>query len=506
MSSPPCSAKSIVRDGLPELAPVSSSASGTSSKNEAHEQATVVFDENRPFGVFKDLKDKLNASTKSVVWANVLVDNGRARDILPLNVNDESTIHEYVNDVFKEIIGTLSNVLTMRVVVQKELQFNGQKADLWVLLAMGVPIGVVEVKRSGQSLNDSNVSGTKKAVSDDSVVVGQLYDYMKVLRLFFGLDYVFGIVTTYREWRIFWLEDTEDVARETDMAKLPMPAAAMRVDLRPAIPVKGNHTESSASNAVQANNNGVNAVVVNMGRVSLSDERRVRAGRIMPWNDRDLVLTLATVILKMSRSTTTMRPVLYELGRVYPYVTASTFRWVTPSKVDRPTFNVRMPRANCMDFYILAHLGNGFNGRAYLAMTTTGYGAVLKFPFGSQTQTNIVDGPMNHEATLWSKVWDVKARVQLLVGTAVLVMPYYRTCQSENDQTPEAKAAARAAVHHMASRGWIQNDLKWEHVGLYKDRAGTLKAVLVDLGDVSPVESGDQEAAEQCMLRRLGLS
>ena len=49
----------------------------------------------------------------------------------------------------------------------------------------------------------------------------------------------------------------------------------------------------------------------------------------------------------------------------------------------------------------------------------------------------------------------------------------------------------------MVSRGWKQNELKWEHVGLYyKDKSGTLNAVpvLVDLGDVSRVEPNDRAA------------
>ena len=506
MSRSQCSEKSIVREGLPELAPVTSSASGIPSKNEAHEQATIVFDENRPFGVFNNLRDKLDTSLQSRVWVNITAEKHPARNVLPLQVNDELTIQEYVSQVLKDIIGTLSNVLRVQVVVQKEMQFNGQKADLWVLLAMGVPIGVVEVKKSGSSPNDMKVSSTKKVVLDDSVVAGQLYDYMKALRLFYGLDHVFGIVTTYREWRIFWLEDTEDVARETDLAKVPLPAAPMSVDLRPAIPVQENRIEALVSNLDRVTLSDAAGPQPSPASANvLQDTRRLRAGRIMPWNDCDLVLTLATVIIKMATSTTTKRAVLFERGRVYPYVTASAFKWQTPSAAAWPTFNARMPRVGCTDFYILAHLGDGVNGRAYLAMTTSGSGAVLKFPRGSHKQADIVDGPMNWEATLWQKVWDVNARVQLLVDTAVLVMPYYRTCQCEDDRTAEAKAAARAAVQQMVSRGWEQNDIKWEHVGLYMDRGGTLKAVLVDLGDVSPVKPEDRAAAEQRMLRLLGL-
>ncbi len=43
-------------------------------------------------------------------------------------------------------------------------------------------------------------------------VHGQIYDYMLRLRHFFGQQLVFGIVTTYNEWRVYWLPDCNDAA------------------------------------------------------------------------------------------------------------------------------------------------------------------------------------------------------------------------------------------------------------------------------------------------------
>lgn len=44
----------------------------------------------------------------------------------------------------------------------------------------------------------------------------QVVDYMIDLRNVFDVRYVFGIITTYDEWRVFWLEDTERAAAITD--------------------------------------------------------------------------------------------------------------------------------------------------------------------------------------------------------------------------------------------------------------------------------------------------
>jgi hypothetical protein len=45
------------------------------------------------------------------------------------------------------------------------------------------------------------------------LVHGQGNDYMKTLQSFHGLRRVFGIAATYHEWRVYWLEATDDLAR-----------------------------------------------------------------------------------------------------------------------------------------------------------------------------------------------------------------------------------------------------------------------------------------------------
>jgi len=56
-----------------------------------------------------------------------------------------------------------------------------------------VPIRAVEVKIS------------KAEVMDNEIFQGQLYDYMRILRDIFGVQDVFGIMSTFDEWRFCWL-------------------------------------------------------------------------------------------------------------------------------------------------------------------------------------------------------------------------------------------------------------------------------------------------------------
>ncbi|KAI3655198.1 hypothetical protein MP638_002672, partial [Amoeboaphelidium occidentale] len=47
----------------------------------------------------------------------------------------------------------------------------------------------------------------------------QIVDYMIDLRNSYNVRFVFGILTTYEEWRVLWFEDTDVAAKETDKEK-----------------------------------------------------------------------------------------------------------------------------------------------------------------------------------------------------------------------------------------------------------------------------------------------
>lgn len=52
---------------------------------------------------------------------------------------------------------------------------------------------------------------------DKPALLGQIFDYMCMLRTQHGLRYVFGIVTNYAEWRVVWLPDTDTAAQATEL-------------------------------------------------------------------------------------------------------------------------------------------------------------------------------------------------------------------------------------------------------------------------------------------------
>ena len=60
------------------------------------------------------------------------------------------------------------------------------------------PLGIVEVKR--------------QSILSDKHAFGQIYDYMLRLQSFHGLKDVFGVLTTYEEWRICWFPEFQTAA------------------------------------------------------------------------------------------------------------------------------------------------------------------------------------------------------------------------------------------------------------------------------------------------------
>lgn len=81
------------------------------------------------------------------------------------------------------------------VIMQEEVTVHSLQPNLLVLIHKHYPIGVVEIKTPGSE------------VLNNSKVHGQMYDYMVRLKMYFGVETVFGIITTYEQWRVFWLHD-----------------------------------------------------------------------------------------------------------------------------------------------------------------------------------------------------------------------------------------------------------------------------------------------------------
>jgi hypothetical protein len=180
-----------VLDGIPQL------GARTISNSLPHiprNHASVRLDNHQPFNTTLKL---LSRNKNSLVWTQ--------RSLSELIWSTEASLAAYVKMVVVDIIAALQ--LNGVVIVQEEVTIHSLRPDLLVLIHNGNRIGVVEVKTPDADGGSS--------ILDNAEVHGQMYDYLRRLEEYFGLEYVFGVLTTYTGWRVFWLP-TANAAANSD--------------------------------------------------------------------------------------------------------------------------------------------------------------------------------------------------------------------------------------------------------------------------------------------------
>ena len=192
-----------------------------------------------------------------------------------------------------------------------ELSVFGSAPDVWVMTLHGRPIGVVEVKKPGAG------------ILDHELVAGQMYDYLKRLRSFYGLIHVFGIATTYAEWRLFWLRDDA-----TEAAALASPPAALSDDsLGDAAGWAGAWWQGVLGVPSWRQRDAVPTPAEPDTPPTPLRDRVVRAGEVLAYTDhRAVVDMVASALCKMLQAPT-LPPRLVSRQRHYIELTEDSWFW-----------------------------------------------------------------------------------------------------------------------------------------------------------------------------------
>jgi hypothetical protein len=438
--------KTIVGDGFPRLGPQALSSSGPSI-NRRHSPAHISALTGRAFGVCAGLR---LVRTPSMTWLEANKITGQ------LSWATESDVQYHVRHVFKDVCA--STGLGDHLQFHNELSVFGTAPDMWVMTLRGRPVGVVEVKKPG------------RGILGNEEVAGQMYDYLRRLRSFYGLKHAFGIATTYVEWRIFWLRDdaTEAAAVACPPATLSdertrWQAAWWQRDL--GVPRWCRNDSSPLPSEPAA------------PPTPLRD-RAVRAGAVLSYTDHcALIEMVASAFFKMLQSPAEP-PSLVSRQRHYIYLTEESWLWVKLEAEFQLTPGV-VPAGTAKSLLLLADLRGGIEGRLWLAATV--HGAVCVIKFAKDGRADVLE----HECAMWRQLWGrADVRLLRLGGQDALVMPYVYMATEEDWARPAVVAAARAAAARIDSLGLVYTDVRRRHLGLYEDEAGSLQAVFVDLSSV----------------------
>jgi len=436
------SGKTFFQHGIPPLGKRSGSKSKGSVSKEKHYDATVIeqTDEDS-FGLLPD--DLLNRLPATSVWVNY-EENGE------LAWGSESDIQGFVKGVLQAAIRTLG--LTGHIKCCNELSIFDLRPDVWLVCADGVPIGVAEVKKPDG-----------KDILRNKYVQGQLFDYMLRLKSFFGLEHVFGFLSTYEEWRVCWMPQSQKAAVATVIVNRE--ADEVETEAQPVVP-----------------------------------QRVMNGSPVFRWNDPNLPHILCSTILKMYNSPRT-EVRLIDKSRPYIIIDENQWSWGQIAIQDESyLYHSVLPTAN--KFTLLADLREGADGRVWRACTDAGVGCCIKFPMRTRHgekvgETEQLNQMMVEEANWHAVYGSNSARVITLCGRPALIMRYLRPLELQADGTPtqEDQAAVKTAIEKFAQKGYKHTDLALRHVGFLSppqkkkkrkegDEELEPEVVLFDLGQV----------------------
>lgn len=285
----------------------------------------------------------------------------------PIQYSSESDLQSYVRSLMKDMVTAIGFQDSISIISERGIA--SFRADFWVVLQGGIPIGAIEVKLPGVN------------VLNEPRVLGQIFDYMLRLRNYYGIRQVFGLVTTFEEWRVVWLPDT-DVAATAGNLDYPIDSV---VDL----------TEGS---------------------------REIMASQIYYLSNCVELATCLTSVLKKMKRSAEDRIIISLTGPNRSYITSSSNSWSWQTRETSPELTLLPPSKNTTNFHLLRDYHGGGDGRVWLAASKeTGSLSVIKFLCGDSDA--IEQKKAAHEAAVWRKLGFTAYSCKLM-GKHSVVMPY----------------------------------------------------------------------------------
>lgn len=403
------------------------------------------------------------------------------------NWSHESDIQNHVRAVLIDAIqlAGLSDFIDTYLEVTLTL-VQHLRADIVLFKSgTGTIIGVCEVKKPSKKGGDLS----------DETLCNQIGNYLFQLHHLHGVQAPFGIISTYNEWRVCWLESSHNLAQSTSNS----------------VPVL-----TSQSNANSADTN---------------ENITLYATQVFKRDDKQLIEILVTTVKKMYSSPIdppkTLLPQEGERRR-FAYVCAEQFSWVVLPCLKQLTYS--LPTRQTKSFYFLQDYHGGRDGRVWLSVTGAGNLVVIKLS---------PDSKFNKECENWNAIWGVSnVFCTTLYNANALILPFAfharRTLHNEirfrspNHWTSDVDSkeqatynsemtdkisheslskyvnnpqlAAEEAITAMVEQGYVHQDIAWRHVALLPQRPNsnkstewTVKPILIDLHQVRKLTQTDEE-------------
>jgi hypothetical protein len=397
------------------------------------------------------------------------------------------------------VMGLQKMFPNVRITLQQEKNIAGNQADIWIVLLHGHLVGCVEVKKPSQG----KVESQKRDPLNHKLVLGQLYDYMKVIRSFYGTMPVWGIVTTFNEWRFCKLADPPVHDRESTEPESP--PRQRRSSLCEKSPLPQLMTPSQGPDPAKEKrspprvslSSGVSGRRISIDESEPADAemeetekcRKMSASKVYSCEQhRELLSVLGGVLLEMAQATTSILELERTIhDRALLFFTAGDvgFGWASPQISLR--WNVFI-HSSTKRVYAIDDLGHGRDGRVWLVCNGGGSVGVMKFV------ANEVEA--EKEAAMWKKVysgesWIKGVRHGKWSKRWAVVMPRFSQFRTQQERRAALPDIEEAMKNNFGGKGLRHRDVHWSNIGYFLEGNAKKKVVLFDLSDVPEDKNKD---------------
>ena len=325
------------------------------------------------FAILEELKQDRLARATSILWTEA--DRSKLNTLVEWS--GEIDIQTYVKNALLDCLEV--SPLLQKLSIHREQTIaqimgkKGNKVDATVFVKDSSSItGVAQVKVPGSNMDD----------------IYQIVDYMVDLRNSFNVRFVFGVYTTYKEWKILWFEDSQEAA------------CCDSIDQYDKLCLAGS----------------ANEYMINEGTL------KIFQSKLYQFSDPELIECLATLLYKVSMTPVYNPTKFIDERSRYVYATSKSIQYKYLPK-NLKYFKYDMPPQQTLNFYILSYFHRGGDGRVALVTSESGNLAVVKF-LHQDGDLNDLQNALSDEKNRWQNLWQVQCRVVELNGQLGLLMPF----------------------------------------------------------------------------------
>ncbi len=404
-------------------------------------------------------------------------------------IPNEATVANLVTYYLSDLLVGMG--MSGRFSISQEIGKMGIRPDIYMLFDENKrPVGVVEVKKPLMGLKPSITT----SLLDRRDFQGQIYDYLMFLKMQFSLPYVIGILTTFQEFRICWLDDIP-----------PLPSNC------PSSVFKASDTSEPSTESNDSPKTSIEQL-----------PRTLNTSAILTISEHYEILNdvIGTTLLAMAKNMSfdEIEPFGADHPLVFPFINRNNGQifWTKgmnlkkPKKLSSPI----CPIINSETIILVRNLGVGAHGYVWLAATESSTLCVIKFKHLKDKdiiKDKADEMRIEKEHGCWNLVHEeLGVHTESWRGETAIVMPYFaqaslvhssRFRDSVEASDPETMRAVERELRHFVAQGVEHGDVKWGNIGFYS-KGDELQAVLFDLASHT-IRKANWEGSEEWVQQSL---